>query len=130
MRTPDESCSPDNFGAASLEAIARDGSLLRRMAVRIPTYLKHLRENPAWLPMFVLARTMPGRHMHWLGAKRARALDDEGETMFAGIERKGGGRGFALRRIVFRHHAAAGYPRGDRRIRATHALFRQFRSSP
>ncbi|MDX8463713.1 hypothetical protein RFM67_33415, partial [Mesorhizobium sp. VK2D] len=79
---------PDNSGAASLEAIARDGSLFKRIAVRIPTYLKDLRENPAWLPMFVLARTMPGRRMHWLGAKRARPLDDAGKTMFTGIERK------------------------------------------
>ncbi|AZO31658.1 MULTISPECIES: hypothetical protein [unclassified Mesorhizobium] len=78
---------PDNSGAASLEAIARDGSLLRRMVVRIPTYLKDLRENPAWLPMFVLARTMPGRRIHWLGAKRARPLGSAGETIFTGIER-------------------------------------------
>ena len=41
---------PDNSGAASLEAIARNGSLFRRIAVRIPTYLKDMRENPAWLP--------------------------------------------------------------------------------
>ncbi|RUZ81305.1 hypothetical protein EN947_19645, partial [Mesorhizobium sp. M7A.F.Ca.US.003.02.2.1] len=79
--------TPDTSGAASLEAIARDGSLLRRIAVRIPTYLKDLRENPAWLPMFVLARTMPGRRMHWLGAKRARPVANAGDTMFAGVER-------------------------------------------
>ena len=45
--------TPDKSGAASLEAIARNGSLLRRIAVRIPTYLTDLRENPAWLPMFM-----------------------------------------------------------------------------
>ncbi|TIX88305.1 MAG: hypothetical protein E5V24_15220, partial [Mesorhizobium sp.] len=61
--------SPDKSGAASLESIARNGSLLRRIAVRIPTYLSDLRENPAWLPMFMLARTMPGRRLHWRGAK-------------------------------------------------------------
>jgi hypothetical protein len=70
---------------ASLEAVARSGSLLRRIAVRIPTYLTDLRENPAWLPMFVLARTMAGRRLHWLGAKRARRADAASDTMFAGV---------------------------------------------
>ena len=79
--------TPDNSGTASLEAIARNGSLLRRIAVRIPTYLKDLRENPAWLPMFVLARTMPGRRVHWLGAKRVRPVANAADTMFAGVER-------------------------------------------
>lgn len=50
---------------ADLEAVARNGSRFRRMAVRIPTYLADLKENPAWLPMFMLARTMPGRRLHW-----------------------------------------------------------------
>jgi hypothetical protein len=80
--------NPDNSAAASLEAIARDGSLFKRMAVRIPTYLTDLRENPAWLPMFVLARTMPGRRMHWLAARRARPPEDAAETMFAGVDRQ------------------------------------------
>ncbi|SFB04109.1 hypothetical protein SAMN03159496_01476 [Rhizobium sp. NFR07] len=48
-----------------LEAVARSGGRLRRMAVRIPTYLADVKENPAWLPMFMLARTMPGRRAHW-----------------------------------------------------------------
>ena len=52
-----------------LEAIARTGGPLRRMAARIPTYLTDVRENPAWLPMFLLARTMPFRRAHWLTAK-------------------------------------------------------------
>ncbi|RJT39994.1 hypothetical protein D3227_11440 [Mesorhizobium waimense] len=78
--------SPDKSGAASLEAIARNGSMLRRMAARIPTYLTDLRENPAWLPMFVLARTMPGRRLHWLGAKQAKPTRNE-DTMFAGVDR-------------------------------------------
>ncbi len=78
--------SPDKSGAASLEAIARNGSMLRRMAARIPTYLTDLRENPAWLPMFVLARTMPGRRLHWLGAKQAKPARNE-DTMFAGVDR-------------------------------------------
>ena len=79
--------SPDKSGAASLEAIARNGSLLRRIAVRIPTYLTDLRENPAWLPMFMLARTMPGRRLHWLGAKAAKPAREAGDTMFAGVDR-------------------------------------------
>ncbi len=78
---------PDQSSATSLEAIARNGSLLKRIAVRIPTYMTDLRENPAWLPMFVLARTMPGRRMHWLGAKRAHALENAGKTMFTGVDR-------------------------------------------
>lgn len=79
---------PDNSNATSLEAIARNGSLLKRIAVRIPTYLTDLRENPAWLPMFVLARTMPGRRMHWLGAKRAGPPDNAEKTMFTGTDRE------------------------------------------
>ncbi|MEO5758263.1 MAG: hypothetical protein ABIQ51_15545 [Mesorhizobium sp.] len=79
--------SPDKSGTASLEAIARNGSLLRRIAVRIPTYLKDMRENPAWLPMFMLARTMPGRRLHWRGAKPASPALDTHETMFTGVDR-------------------------------------------
>jgi hypothetical protein len=79
---------PDQSNTASLEAIARNGSLLRRIAVRIPTYMTDLRENPAWLPMFMLARTMPGRRMHWLGAKRASPVDSTKKTMFAGVDRE------------------------------------------
>jgi hypothetical protein len=52
-----------------IETVARSGSTLHRMAIRIPTYLTDLRENPAWLPMFLLARTMPFRKAHWLTAK-------------------------------------------------------------
>jgi len=52
-----------------IETVARSGGTLQRMAVRIPTYLTDLRENPAWLPMFLLARTMPFRKAHWLAAK-------------------------------------------------------------
>ncbi len=55
-----------------LEAIARKGSRWKRMAVRIPTYIADVKENPAWLPMFVLARTLPGRRAHWLTARRYR----------------------------------------------------------
>src|ERR1700710_994704 len=79
--------SPTTTGQQNLESIARGGSRLQRMTARIPTYLTDLRENPAWLPMFMLARTMPGRRMHWLGAKRARPVDNAGDTMFAGVER-------------------------------------------
>lgn len=59
-----------NSKPKDLEAIARTGGPLRRMAARVPTYLTDLRENPAWLPMFVLARTMPFRRVHWLTARR------------------------------------------------------------
>ncbi|MER8376462.1 hypothetical protein [Mesorhizobium sp. M1406] len=77
--------NPDKAGAASLETIARNGSMLRRIAVRIPTYLSDIRENPAWLPMFMLARTMPARRMHWRGAKPVRRSQRAQDTMFAGI---------------------------------------------
>ncbi|TKB36449.1 MAG: hypothetical protein E5W81_28235, partial [Mesorhizobium sp.] len=79
--------SPDKSGAASLEAIARNGGTLRRIAARIPTYLSDLRENPAWLPMFMLARTMPARRLHWRGAKPVPPARNVGETMFAGVDR-------------------------------------------
>ncbi|MGX5846401.1 hypothetical protein ACWGTO_04910 [Mesorhizobium sp. PL10] len=78
--------TPDKSGTASLEAIARNGSLFRRIAARIPTYLSDLRENPAWLPMFMLARTMPGRRLHWLGAKATRPAQNTGATMFRGVD--------------------------------------------
>ncbi len=87
----------DNSDATSLEAVARSGSLLRRIAVRVPTYLKDLRENPAWLPMFILARTMPGRRLHWLGAERARSFDSPGRTMFDGIDPE------AVTHVLFTH---------------------------
>ncbi|ESY95532.1 hypothetical protein NKI77_13760 [Mesorhizobium opportunistum] len=77
--------NPDKAGAASLETIARNGSMLRRIAVRIPTYLSDVRENPAWLPMFMLARTMPARRMHWRGAKPVRRSQRALDTMFAGV---------------------------------------------
>ncbi|UDL91762.1 hypothetical protein LGH82_11270 [Mesorhizobium sp. PAMC28654] len=80
--------TPDKSGTASLEAVARNGSLFQRIAARIPTYLSDLRENPAWLPMFVLARTMPGRRLHWLGAKPALPARNAHETMFAGVDRE------------------------------------------
>jgi hypothetical protein len=80
--------TPDSSGGASLDDIARNGGLFRRIAARIPTYMTDLRENPAWLPMFVLARTMPARRMHWLGAERARPPENAGETIFRGIDRK------------------------------------------
>ena len=71
-----------------LEAVARSGGRFRRMAVRVPTYLADVRENPAWLPMFLLARTMPGRRAHWLTAKHYDAAEDAGASMFAGVETK------------------------------------------
>ncbi|WP_027151414.1 hypothetical protein [Mesorhizobium sp. WSM2561] len=68
-----------------LEAIARTGGPLRRMAARIPTYLTDLRENPAWLPMFLLARTMPFRRAHWLTAKPVKTLKTA-SSMFGEIK--------------------------------------------
>lgn len=65
-----------------IETIAQSGSTLRRMAVRIPTYLTDIRENPAWLPMFLLARTMPFRRAHWLTAKRVRSGQPTPPSMF------------------------------------------------
>lgn len=80
--------TPDKSGTSSLEAVARNGSLFQRIAARIPTYLSDLRENPAWLPMFVLARTIPGRRLHWRGAKPARPARNADETMFTGVDRE------------------------------------------
>ena len=68
-----------------LESVARQGSRFRRMAVRIPTYLADVKENPAWLPMFVLARTMAGRRAHWLTARRYRPEAGAPPSMFAGV---------------------------------------------
>ncbi|MFB9951141.1 hypothetical protein ACFFP0_20030 [Rhizobium puerariae] len=70
-----------------LETIARSGGTLRRITARIPTYLTDLRENPAWLPMFLLARTMPFRRAHWLTAKRVRSAAT-GPSMFGGLDAK------------------------------------------
>lgn len=76
-----------NSPAKDLESIARQGSRFKRMAVRIPTYLTDLRENPAWLPMFLLARTLPFRRMHWFATKKRVALPVSGASMFTGLER-------------------------------------------
>ncbi|MBB3611592.1 hypothetical protein [Rhizobium sp. BK602] len=75
-----------NPPANDLESIARQGGRFKRMAVRIPTYLTDLKENPAWLPMFLLARTLPFRRMHWLATRRPVARPASGASMFAGIE--------------------------------------------
>ncbi|MFT4182106.1 MAG: hypothetical protein QM636_09340 [Rhizobium sp.] len=69
-----------------LEAIARSGGPLRRMAARVPTYLTDLRENPAWLPMFLLARTMPFRRAHWLTAKPISPATGATTSMFGDIK--------------------------------------------
>lgn len=76
-----------NPPARDLESIARQGGRFKRMAVRIPTYLTDLKENPAWLPMFLLARTLPFRRIHWLATKQAVRLPISGASMFAGVER-------------------------------------------
>lgn len=77
-----------NSPAKDLESIARQGGRFKRMAVRIPTYLTDLRENPAWLPMFLLARTLPFRRMHWFATKQRVSLPVSGASMFAGLERR------------------------------------------
>ncbi|MBB4274319.1 hypothetical protein [Rhizobium mongolense] len=69
-----------------LEAIARTGGPLRRMAARVPTYLTDLKENPAWLPMFLLARTMPFRRAHWLTARPVASSATTAPSMFGGIK--------------------------------------------
>ncbi len=71
---------------SDLETISRSAGPLRRMVARAPTYFAYLRENPAWLAMFVLARTMPARRAHWLSARPARPLPDF-PTMFGDIRR-------------------------------------------
>jgi hypothetical protein len=70
----------------NLESIARSGGRLRRISARIPTYLTDLRENPAWLPMFILARTMVARKAHWRAAQPVASDDSAGPTMFEGVE--------------------------------------------
>jgi hypothetical protein len=72
--------------ANDLESIARKGGKLRRMAVRIPTYMADIRESPAWLPMFLLARTMPARRAHWLTARRSNGAIDNLPTLFEGVD--------------------------------------------
>lgn len=68
-----------------LELIARHGGLMSRIAVRIPTYLADLKENPAWLAMFVLARTMPVRRAHWLTARPAPPESGTETSMFGDL---------------------------------------------
>ncbi len=71
--------------SASLETIARRGSALSRIGARIPTYLTDLRENPAWLPMFLFARLMLMRNAHWaMTAKLAPPFSPQ-PTMFADV---------------------------------------------
>jgi len=72
--------------ADDLESVARKGGKLRRMAVRIPTYLADIRENPAWLPMFLLARTIPARKAHWLTARRSNGAIGNLPTLFKDVD--------------------------------------------
>jgi hypothetical protein len=69
-----------------LETIARSGGALRRMTARVPTYLTDVRENPGWLPMFLLARTIPFRKVHWLTAKPVRSSVSAGRSMFGDLK--------------------------------------------
>jgi hypothetical protein len=76
-----------NPPAEDLESIARQGGRFKRMAVRIPTYLTDLRENPAWLPMFLLARTLPFRRIHWFATRQRVTAPVSGTSMFTGLQR-------------------------------------------
>lgn len=76
---------PQKSKQQDLETIARNGGALRRMVARIPTYLTDVRENPAWLPMFLLARTMPFRRAHWLMAKPVRSSANAAPSMFGDL---------------------------------------------
>ncbi|MCW0001127.1 hypothetical protein OE766_23145 [Pararhizobium sp. YC-54] len=69
-----------------LETIARSSGALRRMAARIPTYLTDVRENPAWLPMFLLARTMPFRRAHWLTARPVHSSQVATPSLFGDLQ--------------------------------------------
>lgn len=69
-----------------LEAVARRGGKFQRMAARIPTYLTDFRENPAWLPMFVLARTMPFRKAHWLMSRAVPQSPQTAPSMFGNLK--------------------------------------------
>jgi len=71
--------------ADDLETVARKGGKLRRMVARLPTYMADIRENPAWLPMFLLARTVPARKVHWLTARRSNGAIENLPTLFKGV---------------------------------------------
>lgn len=70
---------------ANLETIARSAGPLRRIVARMPTYLADLRENPTWIAMFLLARTMPARRAHWRFARPARPATPGGPSMFGDV---------------------------------------------
>jgi hypothetical protein len=56
------------------------------MAVRIPTYIADVRENPAWLPMFMLARTLPGRRAHWAMASKYKPSTAPQPSLFGPLD--------------------------------------------
>jgi hypothetical protein len=72
--------------ANDLEAVARTGGRFRRMAVRIPTYLADVKENPAWLPMFMLARTLPGRRAHWAMSAKYKPSTESRPSIFGALD--------------------------------------------
>ncbi|MDL2402400.1 hypothetical protein [Rhizobium mayense] len=80
--------SSANSNPKDLETIARNGGVFRRIASRIPTYLTDMRENPAWLPMFLLARTMPLRKAHWLTARPVPRPESRKPSMFGDLSAK------------------------------------------
>ena len=75
-----------DLASKDLETIARTGGTFSRMAARIPTYLTDVRENPAWLPMFLLARTMAFRRAHWLTARPVDRTPPLAPSMFGDID--------------------------------------------
>ena len=68
--------------AKSLELSVREDSTFRRIRNRLPTYLADIREDPHFLPMFLFARTMPGRRLHWRKATANAQPKPRGPSMF------------------------------------------------
>jgi hypothetical protein len=62
--------------AANLDEVARNGSTLRRMPHGDRLTCRTFGRTRLWLPMFVLARTMPGRRVHWRAAKPVRPAEN------------------------------------------------------
>ena len=63
-------------------------SLLDRVTARAPRYFRYLRDNPAWLMMFIFGRTLMGRRLERLvhGAGHAIPAPVQGPTAFSGVD--------------------------------------------
>lgn len=68
--------------AASLELSVRQDSTLKRIRARLPTYLADIRDDPNFLAMFLLARTMPARNMLWRRTSANPAANPQEPSMF------------------------------------------------